>query len=428
MDQPDRKTEPAVRAVEKISFVEPVEETLGNGLKVYSIRAGKQDVIRLEFIFDAGNGCEPAPLVADFTSRMLREGTRTYTSAEIAARVDYYGAHLETSCGHDWAAVTLHTLNKYLPALLPVLEEVIKQPVFPAEELAVSLRNEKQQFIVNNEKVRFIARNHFMKLIFGDDHPYGKLITEENYDTITRDDLRDFYRGHYSAGNCIIMAAGKLPDNLPKLLDLHFGQTGWEGEGTCKGETFTIHKPDGHRHHITRKNALQTAIRIGRATINKVHHDYPGMQVLNTILGGYFGSRLMTNIREEKGYTYGIGSGLVSLKRSGYFFIASEVGAAYSRPAVEEIYKEMEELKTIPVPEEELSLVRNYMMGSFLRSIDGPFALADSFRSLWEYGLDYDHYLNFIRVIRDITPEELMQLARKYLDPASMIELTVGDG
>jgi predicted Zn-dependent peptidase len=427
MKQPDRTKEPAVRAVEKISFIEPVEETLGNGLKVYSIKAGKQDVIRLEFIFRAGNDCEPAPLVADFTARMLREGTHSYTSAEIAEKVDYHGAHLETACGHDWATVTLHTMNKYLHALLPVVEEVVKLPVFPAEEMAVSVRNEKQQFIVNNEKVRFIARNHFMRLIFGDRHPYGKLIGEEHYDTIAREDIRGFYSHRYSADNCVIMAAGRLPDDLLQLLDLHFGQAGWKGEQAKTDEACSIILPENRKHHITRKNALQTAIRIGRATINKVHPDYPGLQVLNTILGGYFGSRLMTNVREDKGYTYGIGSGLVSLRRSGYFFIASEVGADYTRPAVEEIYKEMEKLKTIPVPEEELSLVRNYMMGSFLRSIDGPFALADSFRSLWEYGLGYDHYRNFIRIIKGITAEELMQLANLYLDMDSMIELTVGD-
>ena len=165
---------------------------------------------------------------------------------------------------------------------------------------------------------------------------------------------------------------------------------------------------------------------MGKILFNKTHPDFMGLTVLNTVFGGYFGSRLMMNIREDKGFTYGIGSGLVSLHNSGFFFITSEVGADVSKDAINEIYKELRKLTEEKIPEDELNLVRNYMLGSFMRSIDGPFALAEKYKSVLEYNLDFDYYLKFIETIKNITSNDLLNLAQKYFTEDSMIELLVG--
>jgi len=171
---------------------------------------------------------------------------------------------------------------------------------------------------------------------------------------------------------------------------------------------------------------LQSAIRIGAPSINKRHEDYQGLKVLNVILGGYFGSRLMKNIREEKGYTYGINSSVVSLNLTGLISISTEVSNKFTRCAIDEIYKEIRRLQSEPVDKEELSVVRNYMLGELVRMFDGPFASAESFRSAWEYGLDNSYYKRFADRIQSIEPDELKALAQKYYNTDDLYEVTAG--
>jgi zinc protease len=160
--------------------------------------------------------------------------------------------------------------------------------------------------------------------------------------------------------------------------------------------------------------------------INRKHEDFSGLQILNTVLGGYFGSRLMNNIREDKGYTYGIGSGISSLQQAGYLFMATEVGADVCSAALTEIYKEIELLKNEPIGEEELNLVRNYMLGSMLGSLENVFSHADKFKNIYFSGLDYDYYTNYIATVKAITAEDLLAIANKYLTTDHFIEVVIG--
>jgi predicted Zn-dependent peptidase len=205
-----------------------------------------------------------------------------------------------------------------------------------------------------------------------------------------------------------------------------FGKKDWTKGNGIEGTVPAGQASPVKVSYIERNNAIQSAIRVGRPMFNKTHADYAGMQVLNTILGGYFGSRLMKNIREEKGYTYGIGSAVVSMIHGGYFFIASEVGAEVCSSALEEVYKEMDILRMEPIPEEELQMVKNYMLGSFLKSIDGAFNLVDRWKGIMFYNLGYEYYDRFINTVSTISPPELMMLAQKYLTRESMNELVVG--
>ncbi|HRH66403.1 MAG TPA: insulinase family protein, partial [Bacteroidia bacterium] len=200
----------------------------------------------------------------------------------------------------------------------------------------------------------------------------------------------------------------------------------WSGGAEANAPAPELSYTGGQKQFIEKEGAVQSAIRIGRRLFNRNHPDYPGMAVLNTVLGGYFGSRLMSNIREDKGYTYGIGSALVSMKQEGYFFISTEVGADVTVPALTEIYKEIDLLKTELVEEEELAMVRNYMRGTFLKGIENAFHLADRFRSLHLHGLGYDYYQKYLEKVRTIQPDEIKALANKYLDSGAFYELVVG--
>jgi zinc protease len=422
---PNRAIQPPINLVERIHLGQPVKTELKNGIPVYIVNTALQDILKLEFGFKAGSRFESKKLTAGFTSRMLKEGTENYTSTEIADKIDYYGAILDIASDKDMAYVTLYTLNKHLYSVLPVFAEVIQKPVFPQYELDIMKQNRKQHFLINNEKVRYVAKRKFNELIFGVNHPYGKVFKKKDFDDISGSDLIRFHQQYYNPDNCVIIASGKVPENLVEMLNGYFTENRPRGTVAVDNpnQTSRIH---GKKAHIIKPNAVQTAIRIGKVMFNKTHPDFLKMKVLNTILGGYFGSRLMTNIREDKGFTYGIGSNIASLHHSGYFFITTEVGSDVTVEAITEIYKEIDKLRQDKVKDDELRLVKNYMMGSFLRSVDSAFGLADNIKGLIEYGLDYSFFDSYVEVIKNIQPDDLRELAQQYLADESLSQLTVG--
>ncbi|HEX8514873.1 MAG TPA: pitrilysin family protein [Bacteroidia bacterium] len=422
----DRTIIPAFRAIEKIEMIHASEKRLRNNIPVYAVSAGTQEIIKIEFLFSAGMYQQKMTLQAASVNSMLEEGTSTMNAAQIADAVDFYGAFLEVGVEQDNASVILYTLNKHLKATLPVVEQVIKDAVFPQNELETHLKNKKQKFLVNNQKVATLARKRFAELIFGEEHPYGRDVKDSDFERIKRSDLVEFYKSHYRAESCRIILSGKVDDDVFSQLDKLFGGNDWTGGNRSVEKTEMIVSASDKEQLIFKEDALQSAIRIGKEMFNKTHKDFHPMQVLNTVYGGYFGSRLMSNIREDKGYTYGIGSGMVSLKHGGYFFISTEVGVDVCGDALEQIYLEMERLRTDLVPEEELQLVKNYMLGTFLRNVDGPFALADRFKGLLEYGLGYDYFDRYLATVRNITASQVRDIANVYFDKESMIELVVG--
>lgn len=422
----DRKKSPAFNTVEKIEIIKASEQLLRNNIPVYSINAGTQELIKIEFLFSAGMYQQEIPLQAATVNTMLEEGTSQLNAAQIADRVDYYGAFLETGVSQDSASVVLYTLNKHLRSTLPVVEQIIKDSVFPQHELDTHIRNKKQTFLVNNQKVANVARKRFTELLFGEKHPYGINVKETDFDVINRSHLNDFYSRFYRSNNCKIIMAGKVDDDVLSLLDNHFGGNDWNSISDLSTKSLPIITTAEREQLILKEDAMQSAIRIGKVMFNKTHPDFQSLQVLNTLFGGYFGSRLMSNIREDKGYTYGIGSGIASLQNSGYFFISTEVGVDVCKDAIKEIYFEMNRLREELVPEDELELVKNYLSGMFLRSVDGPFALAERFKGIMEYDLGYDYFDRYIATIKTISASQLRNLANTYFDKNSMIELVVG--
>ncbi len=423
----DRKKQPRAYSIDKIELQKPEEFTLDNGIQVFTINSGAQDLIKIEMIFPAGNWHEPYSNIAYLTNNMLIEGTKKRTANQIAEKVDYYGAYLETNTEKDNAYISLYLLNKHLKNTLPVLQDIIMNPIFPENELTTFINKQKQQFVINNKKVNYLARVHFNHILFGNDHPYGKMLKLEDFDNPQREDLVKFHKKYYTSNNCKIIVAGKLNDDCIIELNKYLGGDNWKSEKEVI--SLDINFPSANnelKHFIEKPDAIQSAIRIGKKLFNKTHTDYFGLQVLNTVLGGYFGSRLMTNIRENKGFTYGIGSALVSLMKSGYFFITSEVGAEVSRKAIYEVYKEIKKLREELIPADELELVRNYMIGVFLRSVDGPFALSEKIKNLIEYDLKYSYYDNYVKTIKNIKAEKLKELAETYLNEDNMVELLVG--
>ncbi|HTB06033.1 MAG TPA: pitrilysin family protein [Bacteroidia bacterium] len=423
----DRKTMPSLAKQSKIDIAHAIEGKLPNGIPLYSVNAGTQDVVKVELIFRAGGTSQQnAPLVADTTNALLEEGTKNKSSEEIASMLDYYGSFLETASYNDYATVSIYSLGKHIAKVMPLLEELIKEPSFPQSELDVYITNKKQRFLVDDKKVRSVAARNFPALLFGDAHPYGHATKIEEYDALQRTQLETFHKQHYSPTGCAIIVSGKVKDPLMNLISDHFGNANWKGEQAAEIKKVAIQPSAEKKNFIPRDKAMQSAIRMGKQLFLKSHPDSIPFQILNTILGGYFGSRLMSNIREDKGYTYGISSSMVFLKDAGYFQVSSEVGSDVCDKALVEIYKELDRLCNEPVPQDELQLVKNYARGNFLRSMDGPFALAERFKHIWLHGLDYSYYEKYINTLSEITSAQLIETARKYLQKDSIYELVVG--
>lgn len=420
----NRTITPEFKQVNDINFLVPTKQQLDNGIPVFTINAGQQHLVRIEFIFENVNYNALKPLQAIAVNQLINNGTPSLSAKEIAERVDYYGAFLQTEYGADQSSVRVYTLNKHLAAVLPILKSIITESIFPEQELAIFVQNQKQSLQVSMQKNDYLARKQFANEIFGNTS-YGSSIEPEHYDAISRQELLDYFHAAYKPENCTIFAAGKFDADAFEILNRNFGGN-WGEQVTFQINKFDFKLKDRKEIFIERPEAVQSAIRMGRLAINRSHPDFPGLQVLNTLLGGYFGSRLMANIREDKGYTYGIGSAVVSLRDAGYFFIATEVGAEVCTSAVKEIELEIEMLKNELVQAPELDLVRNYMLGSMLGSLENAFSHADKFKNLYFSNLDYSYYDRYINIVKTITPEELLVLANRYLQQEHFTSVIVG--
>ena len=423
----NRLEAPAFKTIDKIDIIRAKKEKLNNGIDFFSINAGSQEITKIEFVFKAGMYYQSAPLIASNANTLLESGTKSFTANQISDGIDFFGSFLELEVGQDFAIVTLYSLNKYLDKSLKFVEEILKYPTFPADEFKIHVTNKKQKHLINSQKVDIIARREFSELIFGKKHPYGVQVKDSDFDRVTVEEIKAFFNNHYQSANCTIIASGHLPKNITEVLNGFFGNAAW-GNNTTKVEKsgFALDTTKQQKHFIERPDAIQSAVKVGRLMFNKTDPDYFKFQVLNTILGGYFGSRLMANIREDKGYTYGIGSGLASFVNGGYFAISTEVGADVTKQTLEEIYEELAILRKDLVSDNELETVRNYILGHFLRSVDGPFSLADKFKGIWEFGLDYSYFDNYFAAVKTVTPKELRDLANKYLKEEDLIECVVG--
>jgi zinc protease len=421
----NRTIQPTVNPIEYIDIVKAKNRLLTNGIPVNFVDAGTQDVVKIDFIFEAGTWFQTTNMVASICNSMLEEGSKNYHAEEIAEKFDFYGAYLQLSIDQNQGFVNIITLGKYLPEILEVTEDLIKRSVFPEYELEVLMAKNKQKWQLENEKVRTLCQKKFTQVMFGNAHPYALNNKLEDFDCVRRDELLEFYKKYYHSGNCQILVAGKVDETVLELLNKHFGGSDWQQEKAASPD-YAIQPDQQKRHHVEKANGIQSAIRVGKFWVPKSHPDFHGLSVLTTILGGYFGSRLMTNIREEKGYTYGIGSFILTLKQANYLVISAEVGNEYIEPTLTEITSEMRRLQTELVSDNELETVKSYLLGEFLRDFDGPFALAGSFKAINDFDLNYTFYDEALKVLRNITSAEIMALAQQYLNPEDFYTVVAG--
>lgn len=421
----DRTTAPAFNQVDHISLIKPGHIQFGNGCNLFHFNSGDQELVRIEWIFGNLRFNPEKPILNIAVNTMLTEGTGKLTASQIADRIDYYGAFLQVDYGYDNSNITLYSLNKHLDKTLPVLHDILTGSVFPEKEIETFKLTQQQKLQIGLQKNDVQARRKFNRALYGDTN-YGYATEFSDYQALDQLNMQAHFRQMYQPANCTIVVAGKVDEAMLKLMTGIFDQDWSNNQSAADTSQPAIVSAEDRFYYIEKTEALQSAIRIGTRTINRTHPDFPALQVLNTVLGGYFGSRLMTNIREDKGYTYGIGSAISSFKHTGGLFIATEVGADVCKAAINEIEKEINILKTELIPNEELSLVRNYMMGSLLGSLENVMSHADKFKNIYFSGLGYDYYDYYTETIKSITSQRLLELANQYLNFDNFYKVVAG--
>lgn len=418
-----KKIEPDIVIPRHIPVLMPEITRSDNGIGIFSLNTGTQEVIRISLVYEAGIKYQQKPFTASATLNMLGEGTANYSSKQIAEMLDFYGIYYDVNIDRDYAVVTVCCLKKFLKETLDLLKEIVVYPQFPEDEFFVYKGKQKQQLRIERRKIDFEAREWFAKALFGAEHPYGSSYNEECYDQLTPVDLKNYFETFYTANRCFCVVSGKIDsleiEQISTVLSLI-------RDGKRKIPYILPEIRSTQLVYREKDQVLQSAIRIGRVLFDRNHPDFTGMQMLSTVLGGYFGSRLVKNLREDKGYTYGVFSAMINLQHTGYLAIATEVAAEVTEQAIEQIWLEIDRLRTERIGEEELNMVRNVMIGEIMRILDGPFGIADVTIENIQNNKTNASIDQLVSEINTITSDRLLDLASRYFDREHFVTVIAG--
>ncbi len=415
---------PPIFPVTHIELPDFEQHVLANGLPCYHINRGTQDLVRIEFICWGGRPYEKHPLVARTTAALLKEGTHRHTGSDIAEQFDYYGAHLSVPFQMDTGNLAMHCLNKQLPEILPLFVEILSEPALRQEDLQAYLKRKQQSLKEDLSKAEVIAYRSITEYFFGTDHPYGYNSTSEAYNNLQQEWLAEHHYRCFHAGNGFAIISGHFDEVTTSYIHGELARIPNRMEISPNTSSIIAQTP--RKIVIPHTQGGQAAIRIGRLLFPRTHPDANGCYVLANLLGGYFGSRLMENIREDKGYTYNISAAYDSFRWGGTFQIDTEVSPEYVDKTLHEIQLEIARLRDELVEEEELQMLRNYLMGSFLTMVDGPFNWAETVRTLLTEQLGKADLAGLIKTVQEISPEEIQRLAQRYLQDKDLWTVVVG--
>ena len=418
----DRTVAPAAATISSPKIQQPETHFFSNGQPVYLINAGYQPVVKLEIIVQSGIWNEPKPGLSWITAKTLSEGSSKKSANEITGLFEFYGSFIEINPGFDNTSIVLHTPKKYFKDSVKLLAEILFSPSFPEKEIDIIKTNKIEQLKINNEKTNFIASRKTREAIFGLDHPYGKSLSEDEIELLSRDDIQKYFHSNFY-NNPEFFLSGLIDSTELEVLSSSFDLAINQNTRNSNIENKLVGTND---IFIEKSTSIQSSIRLAWQIPHKGHHDHYKIMILNEILGGYFSSRLMKNLREDKGYTYGVHSYPIFLQEASFFLISADVIAESAKDAIDEIHKEIDILKNDLVNDDELETVRNYMAGTFLSSVSTPFQLMEKFKTIHSHGLNYGYFDNFFTSLKNITAEEILQTANSYLRIEDLHTVVVG--
>ena len=417
---------PKIKAVTVADLALPQKEVMPNGVSLYRLAGMRKGVVRLDILFKGGYGVQEKPLQAMFVNRMLREGAGGLSADDISRKLDYYGAWIDMYSSQECNHLTLYTMSKHFIPLVELLEVMIKHPDFPVDNLETVRRNNKSFFMVNSRKVDIVSQRYFENSLWGEGHPLAHIVCAEDYDAITREDLHNYYGKFYNSSNCTLFVAGEVDEVMVDALQRCFGRDAW-GVGECVSEVVVPQPcPMSGVRKIILDDTMQSCVKIGFMALEPSHPDYHIFRFLTVLLGGYFGSRLMSNVREENGYTYHIEAEVDAYGSRTAFMVTSETDHANVEPLIDEVYKEIRRLVNEPIPESEVELVRSYILGELCREYEERFAKSEVFVNSWLSGESFDSVNDYLKTVRTVTSADLQRVAKAVFERDGMIEIVVG--
>ena len=417
---------PEIKPVVSLEFQEPESFVLDNGIELYGFNGSTNDILKLSVIFDSGRWTESNPLSASVCSELFKSGVSEKSAFEIEESIDYLGSTIKASAGYNSFTVSLYCLTRNLEPCLQILVQLLNDTIFPEDELELAKTNRLSRLKVNQMKNDYVGDMLFKEVMFGNQHPYGYVTTKKMINDVNRDDVLNFYSNNLNYKICLLGLAGKFGSTEIDLINKYLGnQDYWKHSGHINTQSWDTH-PSSEKIHIKElPDSVQASIYIGKDCIQRDHEDYFGFSFLTMIYGGYFGSRLMNNIREEKGLTYGIYSYIQNYRNASVFCINTETATENIGQCLHEIYFEMERLKNQPIEQEELLKARNYMLGRMLDQVDGPFKSAGTFIGLKSHGLEVTFLRKMEYYLKNVEPSHLQDLAQKYFVKDDLYEVVV---
>jgi predicted Zn-dependent peptidase len=400
--------------------------TLRNGFPLCYLDQPAPAVCRLELVVPAGTRYQETPLVASLTARLLKEGAAGFQPEDIASHLDYYGAYFESQAERDRASMVLYAPRRFMGELLPLFAAVWAEATFPEESLRLEIQQMRQELKINPQRVGWIARQAFQEALYGPAHPYGLQPRLEHFDALERTQLLKHFSTHYHHNEAYLTLAGEVDEMLLKEIDRHLGAVKLKKPPAGPFSLPEAQPASEGLIRQTRPEAVQSALRVGRRLFHRTHPDFMGMQFLVSLLGGYFGSRLMKNLREDKGLTYGVNAFIQAFEEDTFMAISTEVGAEKEEEALEQIRLELSRLREAPPKKAEMDHLRNYLLGSMLRALDGPLAKIERLRNLLDARESPDYFIRLRQQILSIQAVGLHQLACRYLNENELTFLSAG--
>lgn len=418
---------PEIKELSNIQIFKPQPTTLDNGIDMKSISIGDQPVSRLDIIFEGGRCDGRNQTVSEMLSAILREGTTSLNAQEIAEALDYHGAWLGCDASSHNATLSLYSLNRNFEKVVPILADIVMNPSFPEQELSNLKSLAANRLRINRQKVAFLAMETFARLHFGEGSNLGKVVSENDIESITTEELSKFHKQWFAPQNMSVILSGKVEGQMFDVVNNCFGKTPVTGAPQqsatdspsikFKPDTIVVDKPD----------ALQSAVRMGMPTVLRSDADYIPLRILVTALGGYFGSRLMTNIREDKGYTYGISASLLGYRNNSFISISCQCDTSHTWQVAKEIKTEIEKLQNDTIPDDELRRLKSFMISDLARTLDTPFSIADYYASLHNNHISTDYFERQLATINSISASSLLDIAQRRLSSAEMLTVVAGN-
>lgn len=397
------------------------QQTFDSGASLFWLSAGDQPVVKIELVIESGIWFESKKATSWLTAKMLAEGTSKKTARQITEGFEKLGAFLEINPGFDDVSIAVYGLGRNFDQVITLLNEVINEAIFPEREFEILKSNRKDQIALNDNKSNLFASKKLREAIYGSEFSYGQGLSVSDIDEVQLSDVKQYYSDRLFH-NPKIYLSGQVSDQLASLVEnkLVFPQS------IAPTKKIIDFESPSRDIYVEREGSMQSSIRMAWLIPNRNDNDYFDYQITNSLLGGYFGSRLMKNIREEKGYTYGIHAYPVHLKHSSFGMIAGDVVAAHTQDTFSEIRVEIDRLLHDPIPTEEIETLTNYLSGSFLASLGTPFQLMGKFKKLEEAGLDSPYYDRYFEALRSVNQESIRKAMEKYFNPADAYTVIVG--